>query len=251
MDTLELPRFGLVVPPENPIAEPEFNNFIGSEMNVYTTRFPVTPEFTKATMEMYNEVLPETLATFGQMRLGAAVVACNASHYLLDPSGDRAFCDALSARAGFPVQSSTQAILALCRALGTTRLTLVSPYAPWLTETSRAFWESAGLVVERVVLAPAVVDPTGEDDRFNPYEVTTATILDRLRQADVPDGGTVLFTGTGMGTLGALAHLVGAGSPHTLLTSNLASAWWARRALGIGSAPSHPLLQRLERAVAR
>jgi maleate cis-trans isomerase len=251
MDTLELPRFGLVVPPENPIAEPEFIRLIGSEINVYTTRFPVTPEFTKATMEMYNEVLPKTLDTFGQMRLGAAVVACNASHYLLDPEGDRAFCDELSERAGFPVQSSTQAILALCEALGVKRLTLVSPYAPWLTATSRAFWESAGLTVERVVLAPAMVGATAEDDHFNPYEVTTQTLLSRLREAGVPDGGTVLFTGTGMGTLAALDELVRADVPHTLLTSNLASVWWARRVLGADAADAHPFLKRLERVATR
>ncbi|NUR93247.1 MAG: arylmalonate decarboxylase [Nonomuraea sp.] len=251
MDTFGLPRVGLLVPPENPVAEPEFHRLIGAEMNVYTTRFPVTPEFTKATMEMYNKVLPETLATFGLMSLDAAVVACNASHYLLDPGGDRAFCDELSEGAGFPVQSSTQAILALCGALGVGRLTLVSPYAPWLTELSRAFWERAGLAVERVVLAPAVVGPTDEGHHFNPYDVTTETILDRLRAARVPDGGTVLFTGTGMGTLGALNELVREDAPFTLLTSNLASAWWARRTTGVDPVEAHPFLRRLERTAAR
>ncbi|MFK4228020.1 arylmalonate decarboxylase, partial [Streptomyces sp. NPDC019890] len=188
MDIFPLPRLGLVVPPENPLAEPEFNRLIGSELNVYTTRFPLTPGMgVKETMERYNEVLPDTLATFGQMHLDAAVVACNASHYLLNPDGDRAFVAELSERFGFPVQSSTQAILALCEALGITRLTLVSPYWDWLTETSRDFWEQAGLTVDRVVLAPAVPDPAGDDHRFDPYKVTTKTLLERIREARLPD----------------------------------------------------------------
>ncbi|MER7754695.1 arylmalonate decarboxylase [Kitasatospora sp. NPDC097643] len=246
MDIFTLPRFGLVVPPENPVAEPEFHRLIGSEVNVYATRFPVTPEFVKTTMEMYNEVLPDVLATFGQLRLDAAVVACNASHYLLGPDGDQAFLAQLSQRFGFPVMSSSSAILALCEHLGVKRLTLVSPYAPWLTETSHAFWEQAGLTVDQIVLAPAGTPVAGEEERFNPYEVTTETLLGRVRAAGPSEDSAVLFTGTGMYTLAAAAELAREDTRRTLLTSNLASAWWVRRTVGATAAPAHPLLRRLE-----
>lgn len=248
-----MPRLGLLVPPENPVAEPEFQQLLGSEMNVYATRFPVTPGFTRETMEMYNEVLPDVLATFGTLRLDAAVVACNASHYLLDPDGDREFCAELSERCGFPVRSTTRAILDLCDALGVSSLTLVSPYAAWLTELSCGYWEKAGLKVERVVLAPAVPGPAGggeeKDEDFNPYLVTTETLLERIRRADVPEDGTVLFTGTGMGTLPAVAALAAEGTRRTLITSNSAAAWWARRTAGLAGAGEHALLQRFDRAV--
>ncbi|MFC7986891.1 hypothetical protein [Streptomyces sp. NPDC057336] len=179
------------------------------------------------------------------MRLEAAVVACSASHYLLGPEGDRVFCESLSAKTGYPVVSSTQAILAACEALGVDRLTLVSPYEPWLTETSRRFWEAAGLRVDEVVAVPA-----GED-LYDPYRVTTATLLDPLRARDFPGGTTLLFTGTGMATLEALEELA-RGTDRVLLTSNLASAWWALREVEVGcdGFEAHPLLRRLERAAA-
>lgn len=240
MDLFSLPRVGVVVPPENPTAEPEFNHLLGSAANVYTARFPTTPGIgLREMLETYNNVLPATLAGFGGMRLDAAVVACSASHYLLNPDGDRAFCDELSERVGFPVQSSTQAILAACEALDVTRLTLVSPYQPWLTDTSRDFWLRAGLTVDDVVLVPV------RDGHFDPYEVTTEAILSRLRDHRVQDGSALLFTGTGMGTLAAVTQLAGENTDRTLLTSNLASAWWAARA--VGAEPTHPLLRRLER----
>ncbi|MFC1408679.1 arylmalonate decarboxylase [Streptacidiphilus sp. N1-12] len=201
-------------------------------------------------MEMYNVVLPDILATFGALRLDAAVVACNASHYILDPDGDRAFLDRLSERFGFPVQSSTQAIVALCEALEVRRLILVSPYAPWLTEASRGYWEKAGLTVDQIVLAPGTVDGAEVDDLFNPYLVTTATLLDRVGQVRVPEDGALLFTGTGMGTLPAMAELARAGSRRILLTSNLASAWWVRRTVKSDSAPTHPLVRRVQQQVA-
>lgn len=247
MDLLSLPRLGLVVPPENPTAEPEFATLFGHRVNVYTARFPVTPGLDLlAMLEHYNRVLSDTLGLFGAMRLDGAVVACSASHYLLGPDGDRAFCEELSEGAGYPVYSSTRATLAACEALGIRRLTLVSPYQPWLTDTSRGFWERAGLSVEGVVTVP--VPGTG-GQLHDPYRVTTAAILEQLDAHAYPQDTALLFTGTGMGTLAALEELARRESGRTLLTSNLASAWWARRALpGADAGEAHPLLRRLETA---
>ncbi|MFI8519240.1 arylmalonate decarboxylase [Streptomyces sp. NPDC085481] len=253
MDLFSLPRLGVVVPPENPTAEPEFNRLLGAGMHVYTSRFPTTPGVgLKEMLDTYNRVLPDTLDGFGAMRLDAAVVACSASHYLLGPDGDLALCEELSERGGFPVRSSTQAILAACEALGVRRLTLVSPYQPWLTEVSRAFWERAGLAVDDVILVPAGRTTDGAE-HFDPYEVTTDRIRERIgahlreRPQAGPDSA-LLFTGTGMGTLAALTELAREGTVGCpLLSSNLASAWWARRAAaGASAGDAHPLVRRLD-----
>ncbi|WP_031224788.1 maleate cis-trans isomerase family protein [Streptomyces roseochromogenus] len=248
MDLFPLPRLGLVVPPENPTAEPEFTTLFGHHVNVYTTRFPVTPGLgLRDMLEFYNRVLPDTLGQFGGMRLDGAVVACSASHYLLGPDGDLSFCAELSDRAGFPVWSSTRATLAACEALGVRRLTLVSPYQPWLTDTSRAFWERAGLTVDGVVPVPARSAPGG-DRHYDPYQVTTEAILGHIAASELPGDTALLFTGTGMGTLAALEELARQEPGRTLLTSNLASVWWARRTLPGGDAgDEHALLRRLEK----
>ncbi|MBC7270171.1 MAG: arylmalonate decarboxylase [Streptomyces sp.] len=252
MELFSLPRIGVVVPPENPTAEPELHRLVGVGANVYTARFPVTPgRGLRDMLETYNRVLPETLGDFGGMCLDAAVVACSASHYLLNPDGDRALCDVLSQRVGYPVRSSTQAILALCAELGVTRLTLVSPYQPWLTDTSRAFWERAGLKVDDAVLVPAARDEDGTET-YDPYEVTTAEVLRRIRGRRIPHDSALLCTGTGMATLAALTELAREEGGRPLLSSNLASAWWARRAVGADAVTgvTHPLLRRLESRVA-
>ncbi|MFD4572824.1 arylmalonate decarboxylase [Streptomyces sp. NPDC058417] len=258
MDPFAFPRLGVVVPPENPTAEPEFHRLLGAAIHVHTARFPTTPGAgLKDMLETYNRVLPDTLDGFGALRLDAAVIACSASHYLLGPRGDRELCEALSERAGFPVRSSTQATLAACEALGVRRLTLVSPYEPWLTGVSRRFWEAAGLTVDRVVLVPADRDADGAD-HFDPYRVTPAALRERIR-AELGEpgvaggrpgasagGSAVLFTGTGMGTLAALEEWSTAGTPP--LSSNLASAWWARHAVrtAIPSPEAHPLVRRID-----
>ncbi|MFJ4675546.1 arylmalonate decarboxylase [Kitasatospora sp. NPDC088783] len=237
------PRIGLVVPPENPNAEPEYTQLLGRGPTFHTTRFPTTPDSTlREMLDTYNEVLPDVLAGFGRLPLDAAVVACSASHYLHAPDGDREFCAELSERTGFPVRSSALATLDALQALGLTRLTLVSPYEPWLTELSRSYWERAGLTVERVV-------QVSTDGRFDPYTVTTGGLLAQLRRQDGPEDATLLFTGTGMFTLDALAELDG-DPDRVLLSSNLASVWWALRAAGGRpgeAAGDHPLLRRLAR----
>lgn len=238
MNLFSAPRLGVVVPPENPTAEPEFHHLAGAAVNVYASRFPVTPGVgLREMLEGYNDVLPAALGGFGQMRLDAAVVACSASHYLLAPDGDRALCQELGERFGYPVQSSTQAILWACAALGVSRLSLVSPYQPWLTDTSREFWCKAGLSVDEVVLVPA------GRDLYDPYRVAPEAVLAAVGEGEPAGDEALLFTGTGMGTLAALGEL-SARSGRVLLTSNLASVWWALRATGaIGE---HPLLRRLE-----
>lgn len=230
------PRLGVIVPPENPTAEPEFNELLHDGMNVYAARFPGIPGAgLRATLEAWNEALPRTLAQFGAMRLDAALVACSASHYLLSPEGDRELCERLSDGAGFPVRSSTQAVLAACEAMGVERVTLVSPYEPWLTEVSRDFWQRAGLEVTATVPVPAAAG-------FDPYRVTTADILGRIRRHRLRDDAALLFTGTGMTTLPAIAALADT-TDQVLLSSNLAGAWWALRILG--KEPHHRLLRRL------
>lgn len=240
------PRIGVIVPSGNAAAEPEMSRLAGPAVNVHTSRFPVLPgKGLRERLDTYNRVLPETVAGFGGLRLDAIVVACSGSHYLLGPEGDRKVCDELSHDRGVPVRSSTLTVLAALEALGRDRLALVSPYEPWLTEISEKYWTDAGLRVELVV-------PVKAGKVFSPYDVQPHELIAQVRCAGIPGDLAILFTGTGMFTFAALEEL----ARHTdqpMLTSNLASAWWALRTIGLpADAPGvHPLLLRLEGAAAR
>src|SRR5262245_27338062 len=99
-------RLGVVVPSGNAAAEPEIGALVRPAMNVHTSRFPVLPGMSlRERLDTYNERLDEVVAGFGGLKLGAVVVACSGSHYLLGPDGDRALCEKLADTKGRPVAS--------------------------------------------------------------------------------------------------------------------------------------------------
>ncbi|MFI9568074.1 aspartate racemase/maleate isomerase family protein [Streptomyces rishiriensis] len=233
-------RLGVVVPSGNAAAEPEIAGLVRPAMNVHTSRFPVLPGRTlRERLDAYNEGLDEVVAGFGGLKLGAVVVACSGSHYLLGPDGDRALCEKLADAGGRPVASSTLATLDTCADLGVRDIVLVSPYEPWLTDLSRTFWEQAGLTVSRVV-------PIRAGDRFSPYDVSTGDLVRQVAEAGLGDDEALLLTGTGMFTFEALRQ-IGQGNDRVLLTSNICSARWALKQTGLPADPAEEtgLLRRL------
>ncbi|MFE0646878.1 arylmalonate decarboxylase [Streptomyces sp. NPDC058877] len=235
-------RIGVVVPSGNAAAEPEIGNLVRPAMNLHTSRFPVLPGMgLRERLDAYNEGLGEVIDGFGGLKLGAVVVACSGSHYLLGPDGDRALCDKLGESGGRPVASSTLATLDTCADLGIRDVVLVSPYEPWLTDLSRTFWEDAGLTVSKVV-------PIRAGDRFSPYEVSTDDLVRQVADAELGNDEALLLTGTGMFTFDALAR-IGEGNDRTLLTSNICSARWALKQTGLPVDPAEEtgLLRRLAR----
>ncbi|MET8758844.1 hypothetical protein [Lentzea sp. NPDC004782] len=214
------PRLGVVVPSGNAAVEPEIAALLFGHVNVHATRFPLFTEFEqRERIAKYNEALAPAIASFGRLGARAVVAECSGSHYLQGPEREQEFCDDLSARFGVEVTTVTRTVLAALASIDATEVTLVSPYAQWLTDLSRGYWEAAGIKVRDIVKVKSAKG-------FSPYDVTTDELVEQVRAADRPRDEVLLMTGTGMFTLAALKELK-AGTERTILTSNLATAWWA------------------------
>lgn len=240
------PRFGVVVPPANPVVEPEFVRLLDAGAVFHTTRFPVFLGMDQRQRnEGYLRAEPDSVAAFGALRLTGIFIACTGSHYPLDLGDEESANAELSERAGCPVLPATMAIAEVLRAAKATELVIVSPYEPWLTELSGQYWTRQGFKVSTIVQVRA-------ESGFSPYDVTPAGIIERFKTAGIARDATVLFTGTGMATIEAMTAL-GEGNQRITVSSNLCGAWWMRSRL---DAPrpledSHPLVARLGRQLAQ
>lgn len=224
MDIADRPRLGVLVPSGNAAVEPELNALLAGRVNVYGSRLPTLTEYPlKERIHRYLDAIPAAIEAFGRLAPDAIVAQCSGSHYLQGPEGDRVFCQEMSERAGTVVTSVTQTVLAALELLGADTVTLISPYAPWLSALSRSYWEAAGLKVRDIV---AIRSEVG----FSPYDVNGADLVRQVRQARRPVDEVLLFTGTGMFTLDPLSDL-NADRAQVMLTSNLCAAWWAARTL--------------------
>ena len=214
---------GVLVPSANPVAEPELRLLLPPTLRLFAARLPVMPGTTLLERNRrYIESYGPALASFGTLKLEAAVVGLTGPSYRLLPEADERLASSLSAD-GTAVQTASGAIADALHRLGARRLCLFSPYPAWLTEEASAYWVAAGYAVAQVVKVA---------EGRSAYTLTNADVVRALAEVRPGTVDAIVMSGTGMLTLPAILGSRAA-LPVPFLSSNLCCAWWLTRQTGV------------------
>jgi maleate isomerase len=219
-------RVGVVVPPSNPVVEPELAALLGSSAILYGNRLPRFAEFDLLQRNrLYVRSYPETLDSLAGLDVACAWIAMTGPSYRFGTSGDREMCEDLASRFGAPVHTASMAIHDALVAGGSERIHLVSPYPAAITEEAVAYWRGAGFDVA------AVTRMLPDGHAFNAYDTSTDVVTATLAALDPAPGAAVVITGTGLVSAASIYRTQNRfGCP--VLSSNLCGAWWILRTAG-------------------
>ncbi len=229
---------GVLTPQANTTVEPEMQLLCPPGVAVLTARMTSSAPDLKARLIDYYQQLPQWIAEFANAPLGVVASACTGASYLIGAEAEDRLFTQLSTDCGRPVTNSALAVIAAMKALHASRIALISPYPAWLTEHSRAYWQSRGLQVQQVVQL------SSDAQAFHPiYALESQAASQGIAAVTHPEIDAVLLLGTGLPTLPALAThpYTPAGKP--VLSCNLVLIWHALELMqGQGEAPRAPVL---------
>ena len=187
------PLIGLITPMGNPCAEPEMSILTGAALLTARATSPSADSRTR--LGDYIDGIGSALASFDQAPLTAVGFACTC-YYLRGPEAEARDMAAHTQRAGCSVITATQAIRAMCGALGLRRLALMAPYPGWLVDEAKRYFSEVGLDIVAHAGLPADLVDTRAIYRLSPADVTRV-----VAGLDHAAADAVLIGGTGMPSL--------------------------------------------------
>jgi len=213
-------KLGLIVPSWNTVMEYEVQRMAGGVMSVHTARIPHTAD-TEENLLWLGTQAPGAATLLSHAKVDVICYGCAAGGFLKGPVEDRALGSKIEEATGIPVAISSSAVGDALRALGATRVSLASPYAPWLNERLRQYLTAAGFEVMAM---------KGLDTQ-NHSAVTTERIEALITEVDRPEAQAIFVSCSNFPTLGIIESMERKlGKP--IVASNQASMWKMLRLLG-------------------
>jgi len=212
-------KLGLIVPSWNTVMEGEIQRMAGGAMSVHSMRIPHTAD-TEEKLLWLGTQAPAAAGLLAHAKVDVICYGCAAGGFLKGPVEDRALGERIASETGIPVAVSSAAVAEALRALGATRVSLASPYAPWLNERLRQYLTAAGFEVMAV---------QGLDTQ-NHSAVTTERIEALIAEVDRPQAQAIFVSCSNFPTLGIIESMERKlGKP--VVASNQASMWKMLRLL--------------------
>lgn len=213
-------RLGVIVPSWNTVMEYEWQRMGHDFASIHSQRIRHTAD-TEADLLWLSTQAPEAAALLAHAKPDAICHGCTASGFLKSPEDDLALAARLERETGIPTVTSSAAIVEALRALGARRVSVASPYEPWLNERLAGHLALAGFEV--VALRGLATQAHGS---VTPERVH-ALALEVVR----PGTDALFISCSNLRTLSSIEALEAqTGLP--VVTSNQAALWGTLRRIG-------------------
>jgi maleate cis-trans isomerase len=145
MDSWER-KLGLIVPSWNTVNEYEFQQVIHPAMSVHSMRIKITADDEENYSWMSTQV-PAAAKLLAQAKVQVICYGCLAGGFVKGPGHDRQIITDIEKTTGIPGVAAASALIDALAALKVTRVSVASPYEPWLNEKLRQYLNAFGIDV--------------------------------------------------------------------------------------------------------
>jgi maleate isomerase len=139
-------KLGLIVPSWNTVMEYEFQRMTGPVMSVHSMRISHTADTEENLIWMGTQV-PAASTLLAHAKVGVICYGCTAGGFLKGPGYDQQIIQDIEAATGIPGATTAAAVVDALRALGVERVSVASPYEPWLNEKLQGYLKESGFEV--------------------------------------------------------------------------------------------------------
>jgi maleate isomerase len=194
-----LGRVGIGTPQANPTVEAEMAILLPRACTMHVTRLVCPASSPDDRLRAYLQGLDNFLAAYDTFRPDVFGFACTGSSYLLGAREEDRLTRTASERLGYPIVTSSHAIVWAMRRMNARRIAVISAYSPSIIQAASSYWGEQGIEVVRTHRVPL----PGADTR-GIYELASGRVEEALRVLPRDGIDAVLVSGTGLASLPAL-----------------------------------------------
>src|ERR1700688_1923342 len=213
-------KLGLIVPSWNTVNEYEFQQVIYPGMSVHSMRIKITADDEENYSWMGTQV-SAAAQLLAHAKVQVICYGCLAGGFVKGPGHDQQIIKDIEAATGIRGVAAAAAVVDALRALQVTRVSVASPYEPWLNEKLREYLNTFG--VEVLGLKGL---GTQAHASFSPEQNAALAA-----EVDRPESQAILIACSNFRTL-EIIELLESTLRKPVITSNMASLWKMLRVLG-------------------
>lgn len=213
-------KLGLIVPSWNTVNEYEFQSVLAPFASVHSMRLKINADDEANFTRMAAEV-PDASRLLAQAKVEVIGYGCLAGGFVKGPRHDQEITRDITAATGIPGVAAATSVIEAFRTLKITRVSVASPYEPWLNDKLKSYFMAFG--VEVLALKGL---GTQEHASFTPEQNA-----ELAAEVDRPGSQAIFISCSNFRTLEIIA-LLEKTLDKPVLTSNMCSLWKMLRVLG-------------------